>query len=190
MPKLCTLFAPLLVAVLLPTPATAQQDPVARSKELRYAGNLDAAANVLRPVLARDPKHYLANYNMGLVEEARAQRLTGDEKRFRLLTAAAFMERALAVNAVQNPREYTLFSTLGYVYLQLNDIANADRVLSQGLAFASRLSPTSRSKLYNNLGYLSTLKGDRAAAIRYYDLAKSGGIAGAEANARRLRTVK
>ncbi len=189
MNKFGFLVAPLLLVMSFPSHAQAQQDPVARSKELRYAGRLDEAANVLRPVLARDPKHYLANYNMGLVEEARAQRLTSEAKRFRLLTAVVYLERALAVNALQKPREYTIFNTLGYVYLQLNDIANAERVLSAGLQFVNLLSAASRAKLYNNLGYLNTLKGDRAAAIKYYELAR-GGVPGAAANARRLRTVK
>lgn len=177
-----------LALVALGQAVHAQSDPVAYSKQLRYAKRYDEAASALRPVLAANSKHYLANYNMGLIEEARAQLLTGEAKRLKLVSAATWMERALAVNAEQSPREYTIFSTTGYVYLQLKDIKNADRVLMQGLQFANLLSPPSREKLYNNLGYLHTLKGERQSAIRYYELAK--GAPGAEANAKRLGTVK
>ncbi len=175
--------------------AQAQTDPVARAKTLRYAGQLDQAESVLAGVLKTNPNHYLANYNMGLVYEARAQRVApGIAKNAALATSAQWMEKALAIRVKTNEPEFTIYNTLGYVYLQQNNLIGADRVLNQGLPYANRLTPASRAKLYNNLGYLQARKGDRAGSIRYFNMASSVGATPSQTvattNARNLKSVK
>jgi tetratricopeptide (TPR) repeat protein len=157
--------------------APAQVDPVALAKSQRYAGQLDQAEATLKRVLAANPNHYLAIYNMGLVYEARAQRTAASARSPLLLVSASWLERArvLRNNPKLNIQEYTIYNTLGYVYLQLRDIAKAEIVLNEGKVHEAKLTPTSQAKFNNNLGYLASLKGDRAAASLYFSKSAKAG---------------
>jgi Flp pilus assembly protein TadD len=131
---------------------------------------------------------------MGLIEEARAQRLSQPAKNDKLREAAKWLERALELRAKSGSDDYTIYNTLGYVYLQYQDIINAERVLTQGLKLEARLSTSSRAKLHNNLGYLYALKGDKARSIQHYNMAgsmrNSSVAVSAQANSAKLSRVK
>jgi Tetratricopeptide repeat len=191
--RLITLIlAATLFAAQLATPALAQTDPVALAQTQRYAGQLDQAEATLRNVLRTDPNHYLANYNMGLVYAARAQRLMATERTPLLLTSASWLEtaRALRNNPKFNIQEYTIYNTLGYVYLQLREITKAEAILNEGKRYEAQLSETSRVKLNNNFGYLASLKGDRAAASVYFNKSARAGDPIAQQNAIRLKKTE
>jgi tetratricopeptide (TPR) repeat protein len=178
-----------LIAMPVPKAAFAQSDAVGQARSLRMAGRLDEAERLLGGALARNPGDYMAQYNMGLVYEARAAKLVqtpGPQRVALLRRSADWLEKALATRVRGSIDEYTVYNTLGYVYLQLGDVASADRVLKQGVPFASRLSETSRAKFNANLGYLASLKGQPRAASSYFDKAAKAGNVSAQENKARL----
>ncbi len=171
-------------------PALSQSNPISQARDLRLGGRFDESERILNGVLRQNAGDYMALYNMGLVYEARAARLinTPGPPRVALLrTSAGWLEKALAARTRGNIGEYTIYNTLGYVYLQLGDVANADRVLTQGQGFAKLLTPASRAKFDANLGYLASLKGQPKAALQYFDKAAAGGNRAAQANQSRLK---
>lgn len=185
-----SILATALFVAELATPALAQTDPVALAKIQRSAGQLDQAEATLRNILKTDPNHYLANYNMGLIYEARAQMLQATERTPLLLISASWLERTrtLRNNPKLNIQEYTIYNTLGYVYLQLREITKAEAVLTEGKQYEMLLSATARAKLNNNFGYLASLKGDRAAASVYFNKSARIGNPVAQRNVARLKT--
>jgi Flp pilus assembly protein TadD len=184
-------FGAILLAIAAVFPAIAQTDLVALAKSQRYAGQLDQAEATLRRMLATNPNHYLAIYSMGLVYEARAQRLPASARSPQLLRSASWLEsaRALRNNPTLNIQEYTIYNTLGYVYLQLRDITKAEIVLNEGKAHEAKLTPASRAKFNNNLGYLASLKGDRTAASVYFNKSAQSGNPIAQQNSIRLKSA-
>ena len=188
MKKLLTLIA--LAVLATPGAVVAQTDPVAQARTLRYAGRFDEADRVLNAVLRQNPNDYMAQYNLGLVYEARAARLVampGPDRVALLNKSAAALEKALALRIRGNISEYTIYNTLGYVYLQLGDVTNADRVLTAGIPFVDKLTATSRAKFQANQGYLASLKGQPKAASNYFNKAAQGGNPAAQSNAARLK---
>lgn len=169
--------------------AFAQGSALEQARTARFAGRIDDAERHLTSALRSEPNNYLALYNMGLVYEARAVRAPAGEQRLRhYRTAAAWLERAFRSpgRAAAGADTYTIFNSLGAMYLGLGDLNRADVYLQQGLRNQSRLSDFSRGRLYGNLGYLYALQGDTRSARQFFEQGARLGSAFARENLRRF----
>lgn len=176
--------AALLLAI--GSPAAAQEAIVDRARALRVAGQLDASERMLTDFLARNPNHYRAHYNLGLVYEARGIRAPAGAQRSALYrTGAAHLERALKVRPA-NEADFTIYNSLGVMYLGVPDLAAAERSFAIGLQNQARLTPASRGKLLSNVGYLFALKGDMPRSQAMLKQAAALGSAPAQSNLSKL----
>jgi Flp pilus assembly protein TadD len=169
-----TLLIASCLAAAAPLPIAAQTplQAVDLARTARSAGRFQEAERLLRIALKSEPGNYLALYNMGLVYEAYAIRAEPGDPRVRhYRTAAQWLERAFAspqrVHA--GPHAYTIYNSLGAMYLGAQDISNAARYLEAGLRHEAQLKPDSRGKLYGNLGYLYALRGDLRRARTFFE---------------------
>jgi tetratricopeptide (TPR) repeat protein len=178
-----------LIATAVATPVFAQGSAVEKARVARFAGRIDEAERQLDIALSADPSNYLALYNMGLIYEARAVRAPAGEARLRYYrTAANWLEKAF-----QSPKRasagadaYTIFNSLGAMYLGFGDLQKADSYLQQGLKNEARLTAFSRGRLYGNVGYLYALQGDTKRARMYFAKGAGLGSGFAQENLRRL----
>ena len=180
-----------LVASALAPPALAQGSSgwVEKARTARFAGRIDEAERYLQAALRADPRNYMALYNMGLVYEARAVRAREGEARLRhYRTAASWLERAYRSpgRGSAGADAFTIFNSLGTVYIAAGDLQKADLYLQEGLRNEARLTPFSRGRLYGNVGYLYALQGDPKRARDYFARGASLGSAFAKENLRRL----
>src|SRR5437870_936111 len=82
---------------------------IARSKELRLdKHDLAAAENLLKDLLKRYPNYYKAHYNLGLVYQ--------EERNYD--TAIKELEAAKSIRESENLQDYSIYNTLGWVYMQ------------------------------------------------------------------------
>lgn len=176
----------LLIAVASPVLA---QPAIDQAREHRLAGRLDQSERMLATYLRANPTSYRAHYNLGLVFEARAMgEPPGPRRAAHFKTGAAHLERALRVRTADES-DFTIYNTLGVMYLGIPDLANAERAFSIGLQNQARLPTASRAKLYSNVGYLFALKGDPARAETMLAQAAALGSAPARANLSKLNSA-
>ena len=160
-------------------------------RQARLDGRLDVAEALLRKVLTTAPNDYLALYNLGLVYEARSRQQPKGPARLDLLrTGASWLEKARANLASSPNADYTIFNTLGFVYIQLGDLSTAEARLNEGLRYAPQLSDVSKGKLLGNLGYVRALRGDTSGAAKYLDSAAKIGDSNAISNLQRLKSAR
>jgi tetratricopeptide (TPR) repeat protein len=174
------------LTLAIATPAAGQEAVVDQARGLRMAGNLDGSERMLADFLRRNPSHYRAHYNLGLVFEARAVRAPPGRQRSALYRqAASHLERALQVRG-KAEADYTIYNSLGVMYLGVPDLGAAEKAFSTGLQNQSRLSSGSRAKLYSNVGYLFALKGDMPRSEAMLRQAAALGSAPAASNLSKL----
>lgn len=114
---------------------------------------------------------YRTLYDRGLRLEARAAATPPGEMRVRnYRNAAIAFEQALRARDREGVTDHGIYNALATVYLGSGELARADALLQQGLANARLMTPADRARLYNTIGYLNALRGDSAAARRYYQL--------------------
>jgi tetratricopeptide (TPR) repeat protein len=181
----------ILAAVLLSsgTAAFAQSDPLEQARRARLAGRLDEAEPILNTIVRREPEHYMGLYNLGLLYEMRAAQAAPGEERLRhLRTAAGFLERAVRSpgRAASGEHAFTIFNSIGMIYINLGDLNRANFYLQRGLRYQARLSDFSRGRLYGNLGYLAALQGDIPTARRYFEAGARLNSSFARANLQRF----
>ena len=177
------------VAIHPSAAALAQGSPLDRARTARSSGRADDAERLLAVTLRNEPNNYLALYNMGLIYEGRAVRAPAGEQRLRhYRTAAMWLERAFRSpgRGAAGADGYTIFNSLGAIYLGLADLNRANLYLQQGLSNQNRLSNSSRGELYGNLGYLYALQGDSGRARQYFSQGARLGNAFAQENLLRL----
>jgi Flp pilus assembly protein TadD len=145
---------------------------VSEAKSLRIRGEYAAAEQRLNGVLQAQPDHFRATYNLGL---AYSQSGRTDE-------AIQTLERAASLREKTNAQDFTIYNTLGYLYMRDGQYTAAEKQFLKGLQFKDKLSPSSRALLTNNLGtlYLSQGKADKAAPL--FKEAASAGSASAKVN--------
>jgi tetratricopeptide (TPR) repeat protein len=184
-----TILIGLAVAQLDHSAALAQASTFEQARTARFAGRIDDAERLLTVTLRADPDNYLALYNMGLVYEARAVRApAGEQRRAYYRTAASWLERAFRApgrNAA-GADAYTIFNSLGTMYLGLGDLNRANLYLQQGLSNQNRLSDFSRGRLFGNLGYLYALQGDTRRARQFFQQGAALGSQFSQENLRRF----
>jgi tetratricopeptide (TPR) repeat protein len=152
--------------------AIARPPELEQARQARFAGRIDDAERLLIVTLRTDPTNYLALYNMGLVYEARAVRAPLGELRLRhYKTAAQWLEKAYRSpgRAHAGADAFTIYNSLGAMYLGLGDLTNARRYLQNGLKYQSRLNDFSKGRLFANVGYFYALQGDIPQARRYFE---------------------
>jgi tetratricopeptide (TPR) repeat protein len=170
-PLLCTLIAFAAFHIHC-APGLAQDASFEQARQARLNGRLDEAEPILNVIVRREPENYLALYNLGLLYEARAVRAPEGEPRLRhYRTSAGFLERAVRSPQRQasGSHAYTIFNSLGMIYLSLNNLSRAHFYLERGLHYQARLNDFSRGRLYGNLGYLHALEGDISGARHYFE---------------------
>jgi tetratricopeptide (TPR) repeat protein len=169
--------------------AFAQASALDQARAARFAGRIDDAERLLTIALRTEPNNYLMLYNMGLVYEARAVRAPAGEQRLQhYRTAAGWLERAFRSpgRASAGADAYTIFNSLGAMYLGLGDLNRADDYLQQGLRNQNRLNNSSRGRLYGSLGYLYAVQGDARRARQFFEQGARLGNAFARENLERL----
>ncbi|HMG47412.1 MAG TPA: hypothetical protein VK614_08135 [Allosphingosinicella sp.] len=172
--------------------AFAQASTFEQARQARFAGRIDDAERLLTITLQGEPNNYLALYNMGLVYEARAVRAPAGEQRLgHYRTAASWLERAFRSpgRSAAGADAYTIFNSLGTMYLGLGDLNRANLYLQQGLTNQARLNDFSRGRLYGNLGYLYALQGDSRRARQFFEQGARLGSAFAQENLRRFNAA-
>ena len=154
-------------------PAVAQTSSVAEreidaAKSLRLRGEYAAAEQKLNQVLQSQPEHFRATYNLGLAYSQSGK----------TTQAIQSLERATTLREKSNAQDFTIYNTLGYLYMREGDYASAEKQFLKGLQFKDRLSPNSRGLLTNNLGtlYLSQGKVDQAVPL-FQEAVKAGNAA-------------
>ena len=177
-------------AVALPAAAQTPSAAFVAGRQALRAGQLDAAETQLRNALAAKPDDYLTLYNFGLVFEQRSRQAANPAARLDLLrTSADWLEKARAHLPTGPGTDYTIYNTLGFVYIQLGDLSRAEVRLNEGMGFINQLNPVSRGKLQANIGYVRALRGDNNGAARSFDLAARNGNAAAAANLSKLKSA-
>lgn len=135
---------------------------VTRSKELRLdKHDLAAAESVLKDVLKRYPNYYKAHYNLGLVYQ--------EEGNYD--SAVSELETAKSIRESENLQDYSIYNTLGWVYMQKGETKTAENYYLQALQYESKNSPDSNTRLYNNLGWFYYTLGKPDEAQKYVDVA-------------------
>jgi Flp pilus assembly protein TadD len=182
-----------LALTILAAAAASAQTPSAdlqRGRQARFAGRLAEADQLFDRVLAKEPQNYMALYNKGLIFEPRAARAaTLADKRLLYRSGAQWLEKALAARPADSS-DYTIYNSLGAMYLGAGDLTNADRHLSVGVRNSAQLTSASRGKLFTNVGYLFALRGNNTVALKYLDRGASLGNPVARENASRLRSSR
>lgn len=169
--------------------ALAQASTLEQARAARFAGRIDDAERLLTATLRSEPNDYLALYNMGLVYEARAVRApAGAQRLAHYRTAAAWLERAFRApgRSAAGADAYTIFNSLGTIYLGLGDLQRANLYLQQGFTNRNHLNGFSRGRLYGNLGYLYALQGDTRRAREFFEEGARLGSPFAQENLRRF----
>jgi Flp pilus assembly protein TadD len=128
------------------------------AEALRAAKQPNQAASVASQALRRDPHNFRARYDMGLIQNDR-----GDTK-------GAIMNLTEAVQGLGSAPapDATIYNALGWLYMSLGDVADAEHWYLVGYANKGQLSGPSLQLLLNNLGNLYLIKGDQATATRYF----------------------
>jgi tetratricopeptide (TPR) repeat protein len=179
-------------ALLLPQApsAFAQSSTLERARQARSAGRIDEAEPLLREVLRAEPDNYLGLYNMGLVYEQRAIGAPTAQLRLQhYRTAADWLERARRSpgrRSAPDDEAFTIFNSLGAMYLGLGDLAQAARYFREGLRHRDLLDNESRAKLFTNIGYMSALAGNNAQARDFFQQGANLGNRQARENLRRM----
>jgi len=142
-----------------------------RAETLRSAHQTSAAAALVSQALKVDPKSFRARYEMGLIDNDR-----GDVK-------GAIMSLTVAIQSLGGAPapDATIYNTLGWLYMSVGDVGDAEHWYRVGYANKSRLSTSAQQKLLNNLGNLYLIKGNSAAATRYFGEAAAKGNIPAQA---------
>jgi tetratricopeptide (TPR) repeat protein len=169
-----------LAAIALPVAAISQTSAFDRGRTARSNNRLADAERAFEEVLRADPNHYRARYNLCLVYESRAvQAPAGAPRLAGFRKAAGCLEQALRMpqRGASGEHAYTIFNTLGLIYLALGNYERANQLLQEGFRNRGRLSDFSRGRLFANMGYLYAVQGDVANARKFFS-------AGARLNSR------
>lgn len=188
------LLALLLASGTAASAAAQSQVPLLeQARQARFAGRIDDAERLLNIALRSAPNDYMTLYNMGLVYEARAVRAAPGESRLQFYrTAAAWLERAFKApgRSAAGQDAFTIYNSLGTMYLGLGDLSRANAYLQEGLRNEARLSDFSRGRLYGNVGYLYALQGDPKRAQVYFQKGAALGSAYSRENLQRFNTLQ
>lgn len=179
------MMARLLLIVLaglgLATSALAQADPYAaqmdRAKQLRVAGDLNGAQQIVDTVLIKSPGHFCASYTQGLIQLDRGRAQEG----VKTLSATV---RALNGKPAPDP---TIYNTLGWAQMRLGQYDAAEASFKLGYQEQARLPAASRQKLLNNMGLLYRLKGQEPAARQYVQEAAKAGSPQAQVTLKQMK---
>jgi tetratricopeptide (TPR) repeat protein len=99
---------------------------------------------VLQDFTTPDPTtEYLRLYNLGLAYEQQ-----GDYNR-----SLRYLSDAKAFREQKKVPEYSIYNTLGWLYLLKNDYANALLTFNNGLPYQTQMTAYTRTRFYNNLGF-------------------------------------
>jgi Tfp pilus assembly protein PilF len=135
---------------------------VTQAKESRLdQHDLAAAENVLKDVLKRYPNYYKAHYNLGLVYQEDGH----------YDSAISELETARSIRESQNLQDYSIYNTLGWVYMQKGEMTTAEKYYLKALNYESKNSPDSNTRLYNNLSWFYYTLGKPDQAQKYADVA-------------------
>jgi len=110
----------------------------------KVTGNTGQAAAGFKALIGKQPDYYAANYNLGLVY--------ADEGDY--AQAITYLEAAKAIRERRGLQDATIFNSLGWTYMLQGNLGKAEDNFKAGKVNEARLSPESRSRLYNNLGLL------------------------------------
>ncbi len=129
--------------------------------QARARGDLAAAKRQLHELLEHKPDYYLANYNLGLVYL--------DLKLPEL--AVEYLEKAAAIRTRQGINDYTIYNTLGWVYMSLKRYTDAERSYLRSIDYEASNSEELNRKTYQNLGALYYILQDTQSARKYLNVA-------------------
>ena len=147
---------------LQPSIPDSENDLVARAKDLRLDKHDPAAAEkVLLGVVQRYPDYYKGHYNLGLVYQEK-----GDYER-----AIAELERAKSIRESQNLTDYSIYNTLGWVWMLKGDTTAAEGYYKLALQYESKNTPDTNTRLYNNLSWFYYALGKPDEARKYVNVA-------------------
>lgn len=178
-------MARLLVAAIatlsLATAALAQTDPYSaqmdRAKQLRVAGDLNGAQQIVSSVLKASPGHFRASYTQGLIQLDHGQAQDG----VRTLSATV---RRLNGQPAPDP---TIYNTLGWAQMRLGQYDAAEASFKLGYAEQARLPAASRQKLLNNMSLLYRLRGQETTARQYVQEAVKAGSPQAQVTLKQMK---
>ncbi len=120
------------------------------AQALRVAGHPAEAEAALLQILAKWPNDYRATYVLGLAYS--------DEKKSDL--AIATFRKASELREQTGSKDYTIYNTLGWEYLQRGDTANAKAQFQKGVDAKDFLSKASYARVANNLALVHMSEGN------------------------------
>jgi tetratricopeptide (TPR) repeat protein len=151
-----------------------------QAKQQRISGDLSGAQRSVAAVLAADPGHFRANYQLGLIQLDQGRRKDG---------VATLRKTIEGLKGAPAP-DPTIYNTLGWALLQSGQLYAAEKPFLQGYAERARLTPASRAKLLNNMGLLYRLMGRNDLSSRYVSEAAAGGNVPAQQTLARTQSAK
>jgi Flp pilus assembly protein TadD len=140
-----------------------KQIDIAKTQRLR--GNYAAAEQILKRVLAEQPDHFRATYNLGL-----AYSQAGRQEE-----AIATLSKAATLREKSDVQDFSIYSTLGWLQMQAGDYREAEKTFLIGVENKDALKPLSRGLLLNNLGALYLSQGQTAKAEPLFSEAAKNG---------------
>ena len=156
--------------------AFGQGDPykaqIDQAKQLRLNGDTAQSTQIVRGVLAKNPRDFRANYTKGLLELDQGASAA----------AVSTLNSAIAGLKGKPAPDPTIYNTLGYALMNQGRLDEAARAFQKGYAARGSLSRDSQQKLLNNMSLLYRLKGDQASSKAYLSLAAQAGSPQAKVN--------
>lgn len=155
-------------------PTVPQEDVgvVQRARTDRLNGRPEAAIAKLLPVIKKDPKYYSAYYGLALAYA----RIDKNHE------AIEYLNDAKAIRDSEKIEDFSIYNTLGWLYLVNGQYKDAKTNLEQAASYESKNSRETNSRVFNNLGLLYLTTGDYAKAETAFKKAVSFGGASASSN--------
>lgn len=114
---------------------------------------------VLQGFTTPDPEtEYLRLYNLGLAYERKRD----------YNQSIHYLSDAKALREQKKVQDYSIYNTLGWVHLLKNDYANALLSFNNGLPYQAQMTPYTRTRFYNNLGFTYLKLGLYRSASDYF----------------------
>jgi len=174
------LICSILLMLSLPAVSDEPSKDIDRAQTLRRSGQTDEAETILGKVLAVNPDNYRATYVLGLTYAA-ANKMD---------LALATLQKAAALREKTGSKDYTIYNTLGWAYMQIGDLPHAKAFFKRGVDAKAYLSRESYARVTNNLALAYMSEGDTENAEPLLKESVEAGNKMAQFNLKIVETMK
>jgi tetratricopeptide (TPR) repeat protein len=158
---------------------------VDRAMQLRNAGKIAAAEDLLKPILAKNRNSIGANYVLATIELSPGGQRGGNGLS-RLLRTEKLVEQA-SPQCARMLGWYSLYNTIGAQYYRNGDLDRSEIYLLKGYQHIGDMFDSTKKLLLDNLGLLYFSKGNLQKSVMFYEQAQR---AGSKDAAKRITAIR